>query len=217
MGRPLHRVFGTMAHGGKALVVAAAILVVCQIQRQVFVPAPVQRAMPAAAAVASMAALGAPAYAGEIDSAAKKLAAVSYPFLKEIDWNSPVYGSLPGASNQAMLKAVDKALVMGAAMDGKLLQDAVMAHHKAIGSAGGKGVTSQADYEATLATLGKAIASVPESTVLDVFNAYKELINTPGEFPSIFKYLKSTVNPADAYAAAGGFLEFTDAVKKAQR
>merc|ERR1712078_838094 len=132
--RPLHRVFGAMAHGGKALVAAAAILAVCQIQRQVFVPAPVQRAMPAAAAVASMAALGAPAYAGDIDAAAKKLAAVSYPFLKDIDWNSPIYQQLPGASSQAMLKAVDKALVMGAAMDGKLLQDAVMAHHKAMSS-----------------------------------------------------------------------------------
>merc|ERR1711918_125466 len=103
------------------------------------------------------------------------------------------------------------------AMDDKLLQDAVMAHHKAIGSAGGKGVTSQADYEKVLATLGKAIASVPESTVLDTFNGYKSIINTPGEFPSIFKYLMSTVNPADAYATGGAFLEFTDAVKAAQR
>merc|ERR1712007_151865 len=101
--------------------------------------------------------------------------------------------------------------------DGKLLSDAAMAHHKAIGSAGGKGVTSQGDYEQILAKLGKAIASVPESTVLDTFNAYKAIINTPGEFPSIFKYLKSTVNAGDAYAAAGAFLEFTDSVKAAQR
>merc|ERR1712078_802559 len=105
---------------------------------------------------------------------------------------------------------------MGSEMDGKLLQEAAMAHHKAIGSISGKGVTSQADYEKLLATLGKAIASVPEATVLDTFNAYKAIINTPGQFPQIFQYLKSTVNPADAYAAAGGYLEFTDAVKKAQ-
>merc|ERR1711904_179039 len=121
---------------------------------------PTQRAVPAACAVAAMAALSAPAYA-DIDSAAKKLAATSYPFLKEIDWSSPIYGSLPGASNAVMLKAVDKALLMGAAMDGKLLQEAVMAHHKAVGSVSGKGVCSQADYEKVLATLGKAIASVP--------------------------------------------------------
>merc|ERR1719262_888043 len=171
--------------------------------------------MPAASAAAAMAALAAPAYA-DIDSAAKKLAATSYPFLKDIDWNSPIYGSLPGVSNIQMLEAVDAALVMGSEMDGKLLQEAAMAHHKAVGSAGGKGVTSQADYEQILAKLGKAIASVPESTVLDTFNAYKAIINTPGEFPLALKYLQSTVNPADAYAAGGAFLEFPDAVKKAR-
>merc|ERR1719262_1091693 len=171
--------------------------------------------MPAASAAAAMAALAAPAYA-DIDSAAKKLAATSYPFLKDIDWNSPIYGSLPGVSNIDMLKAVDAALVMGSQMDGKLLQEAAMAHHKAIGSVSGKGVTSQADYEKILATLGKAIASVPEATVLDTFNAYKAIIGNPSGFPAAFNYLMSTVNPADAYATAGGFLEFTDAVKKAR-
>merc|ERR1711977_74999 len=170
--------------------------------------------MPAASAAAAMSAFGAPALADGIDSAAKKFAATSYPFLKDIDWSSPIYGSLPGLSNIQMLKAVDAALVMGSEMDGKLLSAAAMAHHKAIGSAGGKGVTSQADYEQILATLGKAIDSVPEATVLDTFNAYKSLIGQPGESPAAFKYLQSTVNPADAYAAAGGFLEFADAVKK---
>merc|ERR1739845_323417 len=110
---------------------------------------------------------------------------------------------LPGVSNIDMLKAVDAALVMGSEMDGKLLQEAAMAHHKAIGSISGKGATSQADYEKILATLGKAIASVPESTVLDTFNAYKEIINTPGQFPTMLEFLKSKVNPADAYAAGG--------------
>jgi hypothetical protein len=204
----------TMAHGKKVLLVVAAGLVMWQ--QRAFVPPPAHRAMPAASAAAVTAALSAPAFADNIDSAAKKLAAASYPFLKEIDWNSQIYASIPGANNQAMLKAVDKALVMGAAMDGKLLQDAVMAHHKAVGSAGGKGVTSQGDYEQILAKLGKAIASVPEATVLDTFNAYKGLINTPGQFPAALEYLKSKVNPADAYAAGGAFLEFADVVKKAR-
>merc|ERR1711904_430895 len=211
----LSRFLCSMANGKLLLVVAVAVVAICNL-RPTFVPPPTQRTVPAACAVAAMAALSAPAYAESIDSAAKKLAATSYPFLKDIDWYSPIYSSLPGASNQAMLKAVDKALVMGAAMDGKLLQDAVMAHHKAIGSAGGKGVTSQADYEKILATLGKAIASVSESTVLDTFNAYKSLIGQPDGFPAAFTYLQSKVNPADAYAAAGGFLEFADAVKKAR-
>merc|ERR1711985_89972 len=207
-----------MAAGMKVIVVAAlALVTIRHICQPTFVPPPAQRVVPAASAVAAMTAFGAPAMADNIDSAAKKFAAASYPFLKGIDWNSPIYsGPLPGADNIGMLKAVDSALVMGAAMDGKLLQEAVMAHHKAIGSAGGKGVTSQADYEKVLATLGKAIASVSESTVLDTFNAYKALIGQPGEFPLALKYLQSTVNPADAYAAGAGFLEFADAVKKAR-
>merc|ERR1711907_12668 len=181
---------------GKWLVVAAvAAVAICHLRQPAFVPPPVQRVMPAASAAAAMAALSAPAYAADIDSAAKKFAAASYPFLKDIDWTSPVYGSLPGVSNAAMLKAVDKALVMGAAMDGKLLQAAVEAHHKAIGSGSGK-ACSQADYEKILSTLGKAIASVPEATVLDTFNAYKAIIGNPTGFPAAFSYLMSTVNPA---------------------
>jgi len=35
----------------------------------------------------------APAYADKIDDAAKKLSEASYPFLKEIDWTSDVYGT----------------------------------------------------------------------------------------------------------------------------
>merc|ERR1719487_3218278 len=98
-------------------------------RQSTFVPPPVQRVLPAVPAAAAIAAFGAPAMA-DVDSAAKKFAAASYPFLKDIDWYSPIYASLPGADNQAMLKAVDQALLMGAAMDGKLLQEAAMAHHK---------------------------------------------------------------------------------------
>merc|ERR1712118_278500 len=191
----LNKVLGSMANGKLLLIATVAAVAICNL-RPTFVPPPTQRAVPAACAVAAMAALSAPAYA-DIDSAAKKLAATSYPFLKEIDWTSPIYESLPGASNAVML--------MGAAMDGKLLQDAVMAHHKAIGSGNGK-ACSQADYEKILATLGKAIASVPESTVLDTFNAYKAIIGNPTGFPAAFSYLMSTVNPADAYATGGAFL-----------
>merc|ERR1712224_5139 len=106
---------------------------------------------------------------GEIDAAASKLGAAAYPFVKSVDWTSPLaLTPLPGSTPNQVLKAVDKALVMGASMDGKLLQEAAMAHHKAIGSISGKGVTSQGDYEQVLAKLGKAIASAPEDKVMDV-------------------------------------------------
>merc|ERR1712232_760039 len=80
-----------------------------------------------------------------VGAAAGKLASESYPFIKD----------------------VDKMIVMGATMDGKLLKEGAEAHHKAIGSIDAKGVTSAADYEAVLAALGKMIASVPASQVMD--------------------------------------------------
>merc|ERR1712187_400669 len=99
-------------------------------------------------------------------------------------------------------------IVMGASMDSKLLKAAVEAHHKAIGSAGSSGVTSKADYEAINAALGRAIASVPESKVMDVYNSFSGLVS--GDVPS---YLMSTVKEADAKAAYSALLEFKDVVK----
>ena len=49
----------------------------------------------------------APAYADKIDDAAKVLSEKSYPFLKEIDWTSDVYGKLPTQNALDVLKAID--------------------------------------------------------------------------------------------------------------
>merc|ERR1712125_150551 len=112
-----------------------------------------------------------------ISAAAGKLSSASYPFIKEVDWTSPVYLSpLPGVSSKAALEAVDKMIVMGASMDGKLLKEAAEAHHKAIGSVDAKGVTSAADWEAVNAALGKVIASVPQSQVMDVYNSFARIL-----------------------------------------
>merc|ERR1712176_1605755 len=91
----------------------------------------------------------------QIDAAAGKLAAAAYPFLKDIDWSSDLSLTPPGrfATPTGMLGAIDKALVMGAAMDGGALKEAALADVK--------GVTTQADFAAINAGLGKAIASVP--------------------------------------------------------
>merc|ERR1712061_19014 len=78
---------------------------------------------------------------------------------------------IPGATPQTVMKAVDKMIVMGAAMDGAALKEAAMAHVKAIEGVDAKGVLSQSDFEAINAGLGKAIASVPTSKVMDVYNA----------------------------------------------
>merc|ERR1712146_229096 len=83
-----------------------------------------------------------------------------------------------GASPQAVMKAVDKMIVMGSAMDGAALKEAAMAHVKAIDGMDAKGVLSQSDFEAINAGLGKAIASVPTSKVMDVYNAMGSVIGS---------------------------------------
>merc|ERR1711988_1133325 len=140
-----------------------------------------------------------------IDEAAKKLSAAAYPLLQDIDWSSDLALKKPsGAGAPEFLKAIDKALVMGAAMDGAALV-------KAIGDMDAKGVTTQADFEAINAGLGKAIASVPTSKVMDVYNAFSKIVS-----PDVPNYLYSSVNPQHAMAAYNGLLEFKNVVKAAR-
>jgi hypothetical protein len=149
-----------------------------------------------------------------IPLAAQKLSDASYPFMQSVDWNSDLFLSpLPGVTPQQVLKAVDKALLMGAAMDGSALRSAAMAHHTAIANGvDSRGVTSAADFAAINAALGKLIATVPSSKVMDVYNAFAGITS-----PLVPNQLFSTVNPADANAAAKAFYEFKDVVKAAQR
>jgi hypothetical protein len=148
-----------------------------------------------------------------IPLAAKKLSDASYPFLQEVDWNSDLFlKPLPGVQAPQVLKAVDKALVMGAAMDGNALQSAAMAHHNAIQNIDAKGVATAADYAAINAALGNLIATVPSSKVMDVYNAFAAITS-----PLVANQLFSTVNALDAQAAAAAFYDFKDVVKAAQR
>merc|ERR1711971_1012588 len=117
----------------------------------------------------------------------------------------------PGMTAQKALKAVDKTIVMGAAMDGNALKAGAEAHHKAIGSIDGSGVTSASDFEAINNALGHMVASVPTSKVMDVYNAWAGIIS-----PSVPNKLFASVNPLDANAAAKAFYEFKDVVKAAQ-
>merc|ERR1711865_221046 len=87
------------------------------------------------AAVAPTASSVSPAKLSAISEAAGKLSAASYPFMKDVDWTSDIFTKpFPGADPRSVMKAIDKTLTMGAAMDPKLLKDAAEAHHKAIGS-----------------------------------------------------------------------------------
>merc|ERR1711862_529166 len=51
---------------------------------------------------------------GSISSAAGKLSAAAYPFIKDVDWTSNLFSKpIPGKSPQEVMKAVDKMIVMG--------------------------------------------------------------------------------------------------------
>merc|ERR1712113_566178 len=150
---------------------------------------------------------------GSIGPAASKLAAAAYPLITDVDWTSDLaLKPIPGASPQAVMKAVDKMIVMGSAMDGAALKEAAAAHVKAIEGVDAKGVLSQGDFEAINAGLGKAIASVPTSKVMDVYNAMSGVL---GSSP-VPNYLYSSVNAQDAQAAYQALLEFKDVVKAAR-
>jgi len=152
--------------------------------------------------------------AASISAASSKLSAAAYPFMKDIDWTDTLYSKpIPGKTPQEAMKAIDKMIVMGSKMDGASLKEAALAHAKAIEGMDSKGVLSQADFEAINTGLGKAIASVPTSTVMDVYNEMAKLVgNSP-----VPNFLFSKVNPQDAVAAYNGLMEFKDVVKAAQR
>merc|ERR1719327_262014 len=177
------------------------VAIYCASRVLTFVP-PARRSAPAAAgaigAFGAAATMGAaPAFADEIGDAAKKLASASYPFLKEVDWNSGLALTNPGKASAAeWTKAIAKAIDMGAAMDSGLLQAGANAHHDAIGSMDAKGVTSLDKYENVIAALGRMIASVPEDKVMAVYNDFGKLVD-----PAVPKYLMGTVKEADAQAA----------------
>merc|ERR1712014_107767 len=152
--------------------------------------------------------------AASISAASSKLSAAAYPFIKDIDWTDSLYSKpVPGKTPQEAMKAVDKMIVMGSKMDGAALKEAALAHAKAIENMDAKGVLSLADYTAVNTGLGKAIASVPQSTTMDVYNAMAKLV---GSTP-IPNMMFSRVNPQDAQAAYNAFLDFKDVVKASQR
>merc|ERR1711972_24376 len=143
-----------------------------------------------------------------IDAAAKTLSSASYPFLKEVDWNAPYFKDLPGLKPLEGLKAVGKALDMGAAMNSASLREGVLAHAKAIGNIDAKGVLPLDDYVAINAAIGHMVASAGTQKTMAVYDSFKKLVAL--DIPS---YLISTVNGADAQTAYNALMEFKNVVK----
>merc|ERR1719450_514329 len=129
--------------------------------------------------------------------------------MKEVPWNSGLYSVNPGTADAvSWTKAIGKMIAMGAAMDSKLLSAGADAHHKAIQGLMADGVCSEAQLTAINAAIGRMIASVPESTTMDVYNSVSKLVD-----PKVPAYLMSTVKEPDAKAAYQALLDFVGVVK----
>merc|ERR1712083_169377 len=149
------------------------------------------------------------AHADAIGDAAAKLSKAAYPFMKEVPWNSNLYNIKPGSADAvSWAKAVGKMIAMGAQMDPALLKKGAQAHHAAIQGLPASGVLPEAKLTEINAAIGRMIASVPESTTMDVYNSVGALVD-----PKVPEYLMSTVKEQDAKAAYQALVEFTNVVK----
>merc|ERR1719210_2835664 len=99
-------------------------------------------------------------------------------------------------------------------MDATALKEAARAHVSAIEGMDSKGVLTKGDFKAVLAGLGKAISSVPEGMVMDVYNEMGKLVE--GETGKVPVNLLSKQNPASAMTAYMAFMQFKDTVKAYQ-
>jgi len=202
------------ARSSRAALALSLVVGIVLLRGTVFVPPP--SAGSTAAKQASLAAcaatvLGAAgnAHADAIGDAAAKLSKAAYPFMKEVPWNSGLYNVNPGTADAVTVtKAIGKMIAMGAAMDSKLLAAGADAHHKAIQGLPANGVCSEAQLTAINAAIGRLIASVPESTTMDVYNSVSALVD-----PKVPAYLMSTVKENDARAAYAALIDFTNVVK----
>jgi hypothetical protein len=204
----------TRARSSRAALSFGLAVGIVLLRSTVFVPPPsvgsahAKQASLAACAATVLGAAG-NAHADAIGDAAAKLSKAAYPFMKEVPWNSGIYNLNPGTADAvSWTKAIGKMIAMGAAMDSKLLAAGADAHHKAIQGLPANGVCSEAQLTAINAAIGRLIASVPESTTMDVYNSVTSLVD-----PKVPQYLMSTVKEADAKAAYAALVDFTNVVK----
>jgi len=193
---------------GKVLIAAVGAACVYRLRPTSFVPAPARHGPAAIAATAAVLGAAPSAFADRIDDAAAKLSTAAYPLLKEVNWNNDYLISLPGAKTGPVLKAIQKTLEMGAAMDGAAVKAGVKAHSEAIGAMDKDLVTTGNAFKKINSALGHMIASAGEAKTMAVYDAWKDVV--PAEIPA---YLKSTVNGKDAEAAYKALLDFKDVVK----
>eukprot|EP00440_Ansanella_granifera_P023577 gb/GFBE01025599.1/.p1 GENE.gb/GFBE01025599.1/~~gb/GFBE01025599.1/.p1 ORF type:complete len:396 (+),score=116.73 gb/GFBE01025599.1/:1-1188(+) len=143
-----------------------------------------------------------------IGKAAEELSKAAYPFMTQVDWNSPEYWIPPGADAMTWAKAIATIIDHGSSMDMELVKKGCWAHHDAIKDLPSTGICSEAELTAMNAAIGRMIASAPQEKTMAVYDAVKPLID-----PKVAPYLMSKVNEEDAKAAYAALVKFTEVVK----
>merc|ERR1740138_489613 len=138
-----------------------------------------------------------------IGDAAVELASASYPFMKEVPWNSPEFLLTPGAADPIKwTKAIGRIIDMGASMDPNLVKAGCEAHHAANVDLPSSGVCSEAELTEIYAAIGRMVASAPESKTMGVYDAVSALVD-----PKVPEYLMSKVTESNARSAYAALLK----------
>merc|ERR1711920_180329 len=112
--------------------------------------------------------------ADSVDSAAKKLADLSYPMVKSTDWATTdvldkYMASVP--TTKEFSKAI---LELSTSLDPKLVKNAVQAHKKAVEAMGPNFITPLKNHEEVTTALAKMFAAAPA----DAVKSYQAFLET---------------------------------------
>jgi len=143
---------------------------------------------------------------GPIADAAKKLADVSYPMVKAVDWANT--GALDKfvAKTPATKESINALLDAGLAMDPKLIQSATQAHLNALNAVDGSLVTPLSNHEEVTIAIAKLIASAPAAKIKAVFDTTPNIQGLNADW-------FASMPVADAISSYQAFLDTATAVK----
>merc|ERR1719510_53151 len=151
---------------------------------------------------------GGPAYAASVDTAAKKLADVSYPVVKAVDWATTGVLDKYMATVPTTKEFSQAILDLSVNLDPKLVQAAVKAHRNAVAASGQDFVTPLKNHEEVTTALAKMFASAPKDKIKAVFDATPNVADLNGAW-------YAQMPKADADATFVAFKELAEAVKAA--
>lgn len=117
----------------------------------------------------------------QLDSAARRFAAASYPLMQKIDWiKTPEATKFLEAGSwtpEQLNRAIDTVLEAGADMDPEMIKRAVEAHQTALAHniEAQTFIASPADVEEITSSLARLITSTSEDKVMAIYKAFNDL------------------------------------------